>query len=114
MADIDQVRVMISSRSEVPVFKDPQRLSSVRKELQAFLQAIRWSQGERLVGVDGPLFRVRIHENWAGAAAEKSTLQLSIDEIERADIVIVLYTGEAGSAEKGSPIGICHAELQCA
>ena len=54
------------------------------------------------------------HEDETGKAAGKSTFEISLDEIDRADVVLVLYTGEAGSLSSGSSLGICHAELQAA
>ncbi|MSM38674.1 MAG: hypothetical protein GJT30_03500 [Geobacter sp.] len=87
------------------------------------MESIRWQglphiQGEepvgRLVGRDQALFDVWIHELGVGAAANSSTLEMSLREINRADIILVLYTGEAGSAHSDEEIGICHAELQVA
>ena len=104
---------MISSRSNVVVFGEA-KLTDVRVALQQHLQSIRWSSGKSRIGRDQELFDVWIHENAPGIASNRSTFELSIDQINRADVVIVLYTGEAGSAPEGSPIGICHAELQAA
>jgi hypothetical protein len=120
MADIRKIKVMISSRSLTRVF-DACPLKEVRLRLQAFLQGIRWtghapgtgpSSASSLVGRDQALFDVWIHENDAGRAADKSTLAVSLEEIDKADIIVVLYTGEAGSVEADAPIGICHAELR--
>ena len=104
---------MISSRSNVVVFGDA-KLTDVRVALQQHLQSIRWSSGKSRIGRDQELFDVWIHENAPGIGSNRSTFELSIDQINRADVVIVLYTGEAGSAPEGSAIGICHAELQAA
>jgi len=122
MADIRKIRVMISSRSLTMVFGGVP-LSEVRQRLLTFMEGIRWqgmprSPGEapvsRLVGRDQNLFDVWIHENGVGATANTSTLEMSLREINRADVILVLYTGEAGSAHSDKEIGICHAELQAA
>ena len=120
MADIRKIRIMISSRSLTTVFgESPLRV--VRERLRTFLHSIRWqgiqtlpgtSQIEGKVGRDQALFDVWIHEDDVGRAADSSTLEMSLKEINRADIILVLYTGEAGSAEGDSEIGICHAELK--
>jgi hypothetical protein len=103
---------MVSSRSQVSVFAPPRKLADVRRKLQEFLRAIRWCADGALAGSDEPLFDVWIHEDETAAASHEGTYALSLREIRRADIVLVLHTGEAGSAPQGSPLGICHAELQ--
>lgn len=114
MAEMETIRVMVSSRSLAKVFRSGVLLSEVRKRLQAFLASIRWSAGRRVVGRNEPVFDVWIHENDTGQSAERSVFQVSLDEIDRADIVLVLYTGDAGSVSEGSSMGICHAELHAA
>lgn len=114
MADIRKIRVMISSRSMTTVFGGT-ALSDIRLRLQERLHFIRWStmtgSGLQAVGRDQALFDVWIHETDPGQAGDKSTLQISLREIRRADIILVLYTGEAGSAAHEREIGICHAEF---
>ncbi len=118
MADLRKIRVMISSRSLSPVFADNIMLGDIRQRLQTYLESIRLSlpgpTGKEAVpiGRDQPLFEVWIHEKDPGRTINQSTLQMSLKEINRADVVIVLYTGEAGSAPDGGSLGICHAELQ--
>jgi len=114
MAEIEKIRVMVSSRSLVKVFKNQEPLNAVRSRLQAFLQAIRWSAADQAIGRAEPMFNVWIHEGETGLAAGKSTFQISLNEVDRADIVLVLYTGEPGSVSAGSSLGICHAELHAA
>jgi hypothetical protein len=93
---------MISSRAMTRVF-DGETLSAVRARLRDALHAIRWAQPgtsapQDVAGRDQALFDVWTHEAQAGASADRSTTQISIDEINRADVILVLYTGEAGSA----------------
>ena len=115
MTQILPIRVMISSRSLSSAFGTS--LKEIRERLQQRIEAIRWyaapGSGGRamLLGRDQPLFDVWIHENDPGKAADQSTFEISLREINRADLVIVLYTGEAGSAAHGKDIGICHAEF---
>jgi len=118
MADIRKIRIMISSRSRTKVFGD-KPLQEVREQLRTFLHSIRWQgtlpgtqQIEGTVGRDQALFDVWIHEDDVGRPADSSTLEMSLKEINRADIILVLYTGEAGSAHGDGEIGICHAELK--
>ena len=114
VAERQKIRVMVSSRSEVKVFDTGERLRDVRLRLQKFLDLIRWCSAGELIGRDEPIFNVWIYEDEPGEDAGKSTFQISLDQINRADVVLVLYTGEAGSLSSGSSLGICHAELQTA
>lgn len=111
MADTRKIRVMVSSRSLSPVFGGTP-LGEVRKRLQALLHDIRWCASSSRVGRDQALFDVWIHENDVGRPATGTTLQMSLEEIRKADIIVALYTGEAGSAETDAEMGICYAELQ--
>jgi hypothetical protein len=120
MSDIRKIRVMISSRSLTKVF-DGIPLQDVRGRLQTFLHGIRWQgvstlpgaqQAGGLVGRDQSLFDVWIHENDPGTTADATTLEMSLREINKADVILVLYTGEAGSAQSDAELGICHAELK--
>lgn len=113
MADIRKIRVMISSRSLTPVF-DGTQLQEVRERLRTFLHGVRWQQSGAggITGRDQSLFDVWIHEDDVGRAANTTTLEMSLREINNADIIVVLYTGEAGSAQNDSELGICHAELK--
>jgi hypothetical protein len=105
---------MISSRAMSSVFGGSMTLTEVRAELRAALHAIRWAQptGVGIVGRDQPLFDVWTHEAQSGDTADRSTTQISLHEIDKADVIVVLYTGEAGSAADGREIGICHMELE--
>ena len=112
-----QIRVMLSSRSMSRVFAPPNEttLEDLRRKLQEHLHALRWVLPGEVSGPgltsDDPIFDVWIHENDT-ASSDDNTFERSLKEIRRADIIIVLYTGEAGSAEGNDQIGICHAELQ--
>jgi hypothetical protein len=108
---------MISSRAESGVFSgDAQvKLSEVRKRLQKMLHSLRWSGGSKNgvpVSSEQQVFEVWIHENEKAAGSQRTPFEISLDEINRAQIVIVLYNGEAGWAIEERQVGICHAEYQ--
>ena len=58
MAELEKIRVMVSSRSLVKVFDRGERLSDVRARLQKFLRSIRWSAAGKPIGRKEPLFNV--------------------------------------------------------
>ena len=113
MAAIPPLRVMISSRSLSRVFDSRIQLGELRGRLKEKLRSIRWFAGDpaALAGRDQELFDVWIHEDTPAEDGGQSTFEISIQRINWADIVIVLYTGEAGSSASDDELGICHAEL---
>lgn len=113
MAAIPALRVMISSRSLSRVFDSDIQLAELRARLKEKLRSIRWFAGDpaSLAGRDQELFDVWIHEDTPAEDGGESTFEISIQRIKWADIVIVLYTGEAGSSASDDELGICHAEL---
>ena len=117
MNNLPPIKVMLSSRSMSTVFTSNTTLETIRRNLQTMLHAVRWTfpgvPDPRPIASSQPIFEVWIHENEV-AANDRTTLELSVDEIGLADIIIVLYTGEAGSIETDAHMGICYAELQAA
>lgn len=107
MADFRKIRVMISSRCSSTVRQRDGRIpmTEVRKRLQCELG------DETLCGE--PLFEVWISDNAPDQAQGdlETAWEKSLEEVRRADIVLALYTGEAGWAPAGG-IGVCHAEFQ--
>jgi len=103
MARLPTIDVMVSSRSATTVFGGTP-LSEVRTRLRTRLEDIALA-GNRV-------FDVWIHELDVAPPAHRSILEGSLEQVAKADIVLVLYTGEAGSAADGNEIGICHAELR--
>ncbi|HET9484007.1 MAG TPA: hypothetical protein VFO79_08625 [Xanthomonadales bacterium] len=103
MARIPAIDVMISSRSSRAVFGDT-RIADVRTRLREHLEGLSLA-GNRV-------FDVWIHELDVAPAAHRSILEASLEQVAKADVVLVLYTGEAGSSAGGAEIGICHAELR--
>jgi hypothetical protein len=61
-----------------------------------------------------PLFEQPIFEPWINepaAAATKDVWDECMAQVQKADILIAIYSGDAGWAKEGGEIGICHAEL---
>jgi hypothetical protein len=100
---IDKIRLMISSRSNTSVFNPPIKLKKLRRSLKKFIV-------QNLKISEAPLFDVWICEDDTGDGID-SWWESSKKEIRRADLVLVLYTGEAGTRIVKRGIGICHAEL---
>jgi hypothetical protein len=106
MARLTTVRVMISSRSKQRFpykSNDNAQLSDVRKDLAGIIEK------EELFGE--PLFEPWINELAPAAEGTEDIWDKCLDEVNRAELVISLYNGDAGWAKAGGEIGICHAEL---
>lgn len=108
MPSAAKIRVMISSRCNDEIQLDglPARLSDVRRRLKAELESTF------LFG--NPLFEVWINEDAPPAEGSTDAWDHCMNQVRRADIVLVLYNGNSGWAREGGEIGICHAELQAA
>jgi hypothetical protein len=104
MARPRDVRVMISSRANSHVFDGSQTLSALRLDLAQSVEK------EPLLGA--PLFQVWIHESATAAPGTRDAWEESMDEVRRADVMIVLYNGEAGWAVEEGEVGICHEEMR--
>lgn len=110
-----QLRLMISSRSNTEVF-GATRLTDIRLRLKEAIRSIRWTgvmakgSSASMIGDDESLFEVWIHEPEAGEPVDESTFELSLRKVREQDLVLVLYSGEAGWVSKDRDIGICHAE----
>jgi len=98
------IRVMISSRSKQPfAYKGETRLfSEIREDLAALIKA------EPLF--DEPLFEPWINE--PAAATPNDVWDECMARVQRTDILIAIYSGDAGWAKESGEIGICHAELE--
>ncbi|ACK52967.1 MULTISPECIES: hypothetical protein [Thauera] len=107
MADFRKLRVMISSRCASTVRRGDSRVSMtvVRTRLKRELEAESLC-GERL-------FEVWISDNAPDQSQGdlETAWEKSLEEVRKADIVLVLYTGEAGWAPARG-LGVCHAEFQ--
>lgn len=101
------IEVMVSSRTGTALV-DGTTLSELRRRIKASLQAI-------LARPDGDN-RVSVWINEDSEAVEGSSdwYDESMDRVRDAAIVLVLFSGDAGSVSQGRALGICHAELQAA
>ncbi len=98
------VKVMISSRANSKAFGGPQTLSGLRQDLASRLEAAT------LLGEE--LFEVWIHETARAAPGTRGAWEESMQQVRDADVVIVLYNGEAGWAVEAGEVGICHEEMR--
>lgn len=101
-----KIRVMISSRcTDMINFGGIEaELSDVRMELKEQIES------EQLFGAD--ILEVWINEDAPPDEGSTDSWDTCLREIDDADIVIVLYNGNAGWALTADGIGICHAELE--
>lgn len=103
-----KIRVMISSRNKDKILfqRSHVELSEVRRKLRAELEATE------LFGF--PLFEVWLNEEAAAGEGSTDSWDICMENVRRADIVLVLYNGNSGWAREGNDVGICHAELETA
>ena len=108
MASPTQIRVMISSRCNDPVIPGGHAgtFTDLRRTLKGKLE------GEKLFG--SQLFDVWINEDAPPAEGSSDAWEACLEQVRRADIVIVLYNGNSGWAKEGGEVGICHEELATA
>jgi hypothetical protein len=103
-----KIRVMISSRctDQISFRGAGANLSEVRRALKADLEA------EQLLGSE--LFEVWINEDAPPAPGTDDSWNVCMQQVRSADVVLVLYNGISGWAQRTGEIGICHGELQTA
>lgn len=99
---------MISSRCNDPIVYagDTKTLTDLRRVLKEEL--------ESQLLLDSNLFDVWINEDAPPAEGSADSWEKCLQEVMSADIVLVLYNGNAGWAKEKGDVGICHAELQAA
>ena len=104
MAKSSKLRVMISSRCND---RFPQKsgrvLSDIRKDLKKEIEALKVF-GE-------PIFEVWINEDTPPQGGTWDSWDVCLQAVDDCDVLIALSNGNAGWAENGGDIGICHAEL---
>ena len=107
MAEPTKIRVMISSRcNDTVALERVATFSDLRRRLKEEL-----GQEELL---DSRLFDVWINEDAPPAEGSVDAWEECLDQVRRADILIVLYNGNGGWAKQDGDVGICHAELATA
>src|SRR5438270_8003873 len=106
MAASPYIRVMISSRcTDVVAFGGKSvPMSELRIALKNAIQS------EKLFGTQ--LFDVWINEDSPPDEGTADAWDACMEQVRSADLVIVLYNGNAGWTRQRNGIGICHAELQ--
>ena len=101
--------MMLSSRCTDSVTFEGE-IHSMAKVRRAIKRAI-----EEIRPAGKPLFEVWIHEDESHAAGDQNTWDTCMTKARQADVVLVLYNGNAGwpgsSAIVGNHVGICHAEF---
>lgn len=110
MSEPRNVRVMISSRSmsHVTFEKEEEALTleSLRRDLKSRIESVE------LFGKQ--IFEVWIHEDATAEDASLDAWDESLQQIRQADIVLVLFNGEAGWTVPKGTQGICHDEMAAA
>jgi Domain of unknown function (DUF4062) len=108
MAAPAKIRIMISSKCRDKLGDGKTTFTEVRRQLKKRLEE------EKLLGSE--LFEVWINEDAAAAAGSQTAEDECLEQVARADVVVVLYNGDAGWVKEGGEgnIGICHAELKTA
>jgi hypothetical protein len=79
-------------------------LADVRRDLQTELQR------QKFLGYQ--LLEVWINEEAGAESGDADIWDHCMDELDRADIVVVIYNGEAGWGTEAGEVGICHAEMR--
>ncbi len=105
MARSSKLHVMISSRCNdcFPTGQKTSRLSDIRKELKAEIEAIEIA-GKKL-------FEVWINEDTPPQSGTRDSWEVCIAAVKDCDILLALSNGNAGWASSAGDVGICHAEL---
>jgi hypothetical protein len=99
------LQVMISSRcrDEIEWQGDSQPVSALRKEIKRRVTGYA-PFGEQL-------FECWINEDSPGTEGSTTAWTSCLNQVRRADILIVLYNGNPGWSGPDGTVGICHAEL---
>lgn len=98
-----KIRIMISSRCYDAFPAGGEKLSVLRKRLKAEIEAAN------LFGAG--LFEVWTNEDAPPADAVGDSTDVCLKAVDDADILIILYNGNAGWASSAPDVGICHAEM---
>jgi hypothetical protein len=105
-----KIKIMISSRCNdlFPVGggNESRTLSEIRAQLKTEIEA------EKLFGKKA--FEVWINEDEPPEPGAQDSWDLCVEQAREADLLLVLYNGNAGWAMSSGDIGICHAELMTA
>lgn len=109
LSELEPLQVMLSSRcSDKVMFQGKlQEMSVLRRAIKAELESIKIGEVS--------FFKVWIHEDDAFQTGDADSWEKCMENIRRADLVIVLYNGACGWAmdrdQFRGRVGICHAEM---
>jgi len=100
------VKVMISSRCNDPIEFNgkPSTFTEVRRKLKAEI--------ENAMLFADQLFEVWINEDAPPEEGSTDSWDTCLQQADEADILLILYNGNAGWAKEDGDIGICHAEME--
>jgi hypothetical protein len=101
-----RIKIMISSRC-----KDKIDLDGKQVEMTALRRAIK----QRVTAIEpfgAPFFECWINEDSPAIGGASTSWDACLQQVRRADVLLVLYNGNPGWAKEAGGIGICHAELQ--
>lgn len=100
------IKIMISSRCNDPIALNGKAVTftAVRKKLKAAIEAAQ--------PFAEPFFEVWINEDAPPEEGSTDSWETCLQQVDEANILLVLYNGNAGWAKAGGDIGICHAELE--
>lgn len=100
------IKVMISSRCNDPIQLGgkPSTFTEVRRKLKEKIEHTTLFNEE--------LFEVWINEDAPPEEGSTDSWDACLQQVDEADILLILYNGNAGWAKHGGDIGICHAEME--
>jgi len=101
-----KIRMMLSSRNRdlIPDGGGATPLSAVRGDLQTELGK------EQFCG--HPLLDVWINEDAGADSGTSDAWEKCLEQVDQADVVVVIYNGHGGWTKNPGGIGICHAEME--
>lgn len=105
MSRASRLRVMISSRCDVPFSeKEGETLSNIRRRLKRHIEGMS-------IGFEG-IFEAWINEEAPPHGGEWSSHDVCMNAVRDCDILLVIYNGHSGWRSELETVGICHAEVR--
>ena len=101
-----RIKIMISSRckDEIEFGGKQVEMTKLRREIKKRITDIQ--------PFDAPFFECWINEDSPAVAGSATSWDACMQQVRRADILLVLYNGNPGWAGPDGGVGICHAELE--
>jgi len=103
---MQKINIMLSSRCKTEIKDGSNKvlLSDIRTDLAKIFNS------EKLL--NKKLYQVWLSEEPRSTSALESSWDECMTQVDKADILICIYTGEGGWANRQGDIGICHAEME--